>query len=46
MIPKQIQKTVVEWHDNIICHPGETRTKLNIGQPFQGKGLQKSVHDI
>ena len=46
MIPKQIQKTLAEWYDIILCHPGETRTLLSIGQHFHWKGLQKSVHDI
>ena len=46
VIPKQIQKTLVEWHHNVLYHPGETRTKLSIGQNFYWKGLQKSVHDI
>ena len=46
MIPKQIQKTLVEWYHNVLCHRGETRTKSTIGQHFHGKGLQKSIHNI
>ena len=46
MIPKQIQKTLVEWYHNLLCHPGETGTILTIGQHFHWKGLQKSVHDV
>ena len=46
MIPKQIQKTLIEWYHSVLYHPGETRTKLTIGQQFHWKGLQKSVHDI
>ena len=46
MIPKQIQNKLVEWHHNIPCHPGKTRTKLIIGQHFYWNGLCKSVHDI
>ena len=38
MIPKQIQNTLVEWYHNVLCHPGETRTKLTIGQHFHWKG--------
>ena len=34
------------FHCNLLCHPGETRTELTIGQHFYWKGLQKSVHDI
>ena len=46
MIPKQIQQTSVEWYHNVLCHPGETRTELTIGQYFHWKGLQKSANDI
>ena len=46
MIPKQIQKTLVEWYHNVLCHSGETRTKLTIGQQFHRKGLRNSAHDI
>ena len=46
VIPKSIQKTLVEWYHNVLCHPGETRTELTIGQHFYWKGLRKSVHDI
>ena len=34
LIRKQIQKTLVEWYHNVLCHPGETRTKLTIGRFF------------
>ena len=27
VIPKQLKKNLVEWYHNILCHPGETRTK-------------------
>ena len=46
MIPKQIQKTLVEWYHNVPCHPSETRTKITIGQHFNWKGLGNTVHDI
>ena len=46
VIPKQIQKTLVEWYHSVLSHPGETRTELNIGQHFYWKDLQKSVYDI
>ena len=46
VIPKQIQRSLVEWHHNALWHPGETRTKFNIGQHFYQKGQRKSVHDI
>ena len=46
VIQNKYKKTVTEWYHNVICHPGETRTELTIGQHFFWKGLQKSVHDI
>ena len=39
MIPKQIQKTLVECYHNVLCHTGETRHKLTIGQHFHWKGI-------
>ena len=44
MIPKQIEKQVVEWCHNALCHPGETRT--DISQHFYWKNLHKTVHEI
>ena len=41
-----IQQTLVEWYHNVLCHPGETRTELTIGQHFYWNSLQKSVHNI
>ena len=49
MIQKWIQNLnnpFVEWYYYILCHPGETRTKLSIDQYFHWKGLQNAVHDI
>ena len=46
VIPKQLQKSFVEWYCSVLCHLGKTRTELAIGQHFYWKGLQKSIHDI
>ena len=46
MIPKQLQKSLVEWYHNILCHPGETRMELTIGQYFHLKGIWNFVDDI
>ena len=46
VIPKQIEKHVVEWNHNALCHPGETRTELSISQLFYWKNLRKTVHEI
>ena len=34
VIPKQIQKKLLECYHNVLCHPGETRIELTIGQHF------------
>ena len=34
MILKEIQKTLVEWYHNMLCHTGETMTELTFGQHF------------
>ena len=46
VIPKQLEKLVVEWYHNALCHPGETRTELSISQHFYWKNLRKTVHEI
>ena len=43
---KQIQKYIVEWNHNVLCHLGETRNKFTIAQHFYWEGLIKSVRDI
>ena len=43
VIPKPFQQTLLEWYHNVLYHPGETRTKLTIGQHFYWKGLQLSA---
>ena len=46
MIPKLLEKQVVEWYHNALCHPGETRTELSIAQHFYWKNLHKTVHEV
>ena len=46
VIPKQLEKQVVEWYHNALCHPGETRTELSISQHFYWKNLRKTVHEV
>ena len=41
-----IHSCMSEWYHNVLCHPGETRTLLNIVQHFNLKGLWNAVHDI
>ena len=46
VIPSTLQKRLVEWYHNQLCHPGETRTELTISQHFTWKNMRKTVHDI
>ena len=39
MIPKLLEKQVVEWYHNTLCHPGETRTELSIAQHIYWKNF-------
>ena len=39
VIPKLLEKQVVEWYLNALCHPRETRTELSIAQHFYWKNL-------
>ena len=32
VIPKLLEKQVVEWYHNALCHPGKTCTELSIAQ--------------
>ena len=46
IIPKKLQKRIMEWYHKVLCHPGETRTELTINQHLTWKGLCKTVHDV
>ena len=46
VIPKQLEKRVVEWYHHTLCHPGETRTELTISQHYYWKNLRKTVHEV
>jgi Integrase zinc binding domain len=43
VLPKSLQKKAVEWYHKILCHSGETRTELTLGQHFCWKGMQNTV---
>ena len=30
VIPKSLQRSIVEWYHNHLCHPGRVRTELTI----------------
>ena len=46
IIPASLQKRVVEWYHNILCHPGETRTEQTIRQHFTWKNLRHHVAQV
>lgn len=43
VIPKALQKDVVEWYHTVLCHSDATRTKMTIKQHFTWTNLQ---HDV
>ena len=45
VIPKALQKRIVEWYHVQLCHPGHTRTEETIKQHFTWKGLREDVRD-
>lgn len=46
VIPKQLEKRIVSWYHEQLCHPGETRTEQSIRQHFWFKNLRDVVHDV
>ena len=46
MIPKQLEKHIIEWYYNALCHPGKTHTELSISQHFYWKNLRKTIYNI
>ena len=46
VIPKQLQRHIVQWYHDTLSHPGETRTELTIAQHFYWKNLRKTVQDV
>ena len=45
MVPKSLQKRLVEWYHTTLCHPGETRMELTISQYFQWDNMQKHIKE-
>ena len=45
VIPRSLQKRVVDWYHTHLCHPGTTRTEATIRQHFYWKNLQKDVEE-
>ena len=46
VIPESLQKQVVEWYHQTLCHPGMTRTEQTIRQHFWWKTLREDVQKV
>ena len=46
VIPTNLQRRIVEWYQEYLCHPGETRTEQTVRQHYTWKSIRRSVHDI
>ena len=46
IVPKSLQKPIVTWYHELLCHPGENRTEMTINQHLTWKGLRKTVKDV
>ena len=45
-LPTELQKKIVDWYHEMICHPGENHTENTLRQCFDWKGLSTTVHDV
>ena len=45
-IPAALQKSMVQWYHEQLCHPGETRTEQTIRQHYHWINLRKTVHEV
>ena len=43
VVPRTLQKRVIEWYHNQLCHPGINRTEQTIRQQFTWPKLSKQV---
>ena len=46
IVPKPLQRRIVEWYHETLLHPGETRTEQTIKQHFHWKHLRQHVHEV
>jgi hypothetical protein len=42
-LPPSLQQKTMDWHHEMLCHPGTTRTEATIRQHFDWKGLRTMV---
>jgi hypothetical protein len=46
VIPKILQRRIVTWYHDMLCHPGETRTEQTLRQQFWWPNLRNDVHEV
>ena len=46
VIPTTLQRRVVEWYHETLCHPGETRTEQTLRQYLWWPNLRNEVHEV
>jgi hypothetical protein len=46
VIPTALQRHVVEWYHETLCHPGETRTEQTLRQHLWWPNLRNDVHEV
>ena len=44
VVPRSMQRRLVEWYHLQLCHPGETRTEQSLKQHFYWPNLRQEVH--
>jgi Integrase zinc binding domain len=46
VVPNDLQKQMVQWYHNTLCHLGMTRTEQTIRQHFWWKTLRENVQHV
>ena len=40
VVPPSLRSVATEWHHQLLCHPGETRMELTMGQHYGWEGMR------
>ena len=46
VLPKGMRSSAVEWYHAQLCHPGENRTELTMGQHYYWPKMRDTVHHV
>jgi hypothetical protein len=46
VIPAILQRRIVTWYHEQLCHPGETRTENTLKQHYYWQNMRRDIHDI